>query len=48
MLSICPKKHALFGKLIDAGGLDLFLSVTTKIGIAKIVSHNKNDIRFLT
>ena len=42
---VARKTHALGRQLVKARRLDLLLSVTSKLGVTKIVGHDVNNIR---
>jgi len=40
------KPNSLLCKTIEIGGLNSFLTVTSQIPISKVISKDKNDVRF--
>ena len=41
------KAHAFTGHVVNIRGADVWLSIATQISIPHIITHNKDDIRFL-
>ena len=42
---IClSKAKALFGELVDVGGLDLLLPVAAQVSVAEIIGHDEDDV----
>ncbi len=42
---VAGETHALCGQLVEAGRLDLLLSVASELGVTKIVGHDVYDVR---